>query len=71
MVDSMISRKSGNQRGKYFKFSSGNTMIGDFKDIIKVSGVRKGLYRGFTPYYLSSLINDIHIDSRPPWPLII
>lgn len=40
-------------------------MLSDFKDIIRVSGTKLGVYRGFTPYFLSSLINDIEVQSQP------
>ncbi len=40
-------------------------MHSDFKDIMRVSGGKLGLYRGFTPYFLSSIIGDIHVDSKP------
>jgi hypothetical protein len=40
-------------------------MLQDFKDVIKIAGFR-GLFRGFTPYFLGQLINDIEFKAESP-----
>ncbi|TNV76908.1 hypothetical protein FGO68_gene10655 [Halteria grandinella] len=65
MVESFISRKAQT------KFSvPGAHMLSDFKDIVRIGGWR-GLFRGFTPYLLHSLISESEIGYDKPTMTII
>lgn len=64
MVDSIISR-----RKEKMSFP-GLKLLKDVKDIYAVGGGMRALYRGFLPYFASTIINDINLESRPPSKLI-
>lgn len=48
----------------------GVRMLSDFKDIVKIGGLR-GLYRGFTPFFISQLMNGVEFTSSPPSTLML